>query len=373
MDVKSAFLNGELEEEVYIEQPKGFQLSENEDYICRLKRALYGLKQAPRAWYSRLDRYLLQQKFKRGSADSNLYIKQDNDSILIIEVYVDDIIFGSDDDSLSQQFAKDMQKEFEMSLLGELTFFLGLQISQRTEGIFITQTKYIKEMLKKFQMEDCKPVSTPMITGCKLSKDDESKEVDQRLYRSMIGSLLYVTASRPDVMQAIGQVARFQAAPKENHIIAVKRIFKYLKGTVDFGLWYPKGNDLTLIAYSDADWAGCVDDRKITSGIAFFLGGCLVSWSSKKQSSMSLSTAEAKYIAATACCTQILWMKQTLQDIQVTCNEPIPILCDNTSAISISKNPVVHSKTKHIPIKFHFLQEQVTEKNIKLEYIGTIS
>ena len=160
MDVKSSFLNGELEEEVYIEQPEGFQLSENEDYVCRLKRALYGLKQAPRAWYSRLDRYLLQQNFKRGSADSNLYIKQDNDNILIIEVYVDDIIFGSDDDSLSQQFTTDMQKEFEISLLGELTFFLGLQISQRTEGIFITQTKYIKEMLKKFQMEDCKPVST---------------------------------------------------------------------------------------------------------------------------------------------------------------------------------------------------------------------
>ena len=140
---------------------------------------------------------------------------------------------------------------------------------------------------------------------------------------------------------------------------------------MDFGLWYPKGNHLTLISYSDADWAGCVDDRKITSGTAFFLGGCLVSWSSKKQYSVSLSTAEAKYITAAACCTQILWMKQTLQDIHVKCNEPIPILCDNTSAISISKNPVMHSKTMHIPIKFHFLQEQVTKNNIKLEYIGT--
>ena len=153
--------------------------------------------------------------------------------------------------------------------------------------------------------------------------------------------------------------------------MAVKRIFRYVKGPMDFGLWYPKGNDLTLIAYLDADWAGCVDDRKSTSGTAFFLGGCLVSWSSKKQSSVSLSTAEAEYIAAAACCTQILWMKQTLQYIHVTCNEPIPILCDNTSAISISKNPVMHSKTKHIPIKFHFLREQVTDKNIKLEYIGT--
>ena len=187
----------------------------------------------------------------------------------------------------------------------------------------------------------------------------------------MIGSLLYVTASRPDVMQAVGQVARFQAAPKETHVIAVKRIFRYLKGTMDFGLWYAKGNELDLLAYSDADWAGCVDDRKSTSGAAFFLGNCLVSWSSKKQSSVSLSTAEAEYIAAAACCTQILWMKQNLQDLQVTYDEPIPILCDNTSAISISKNPVMHSKTKHIPIKYHFLREQVTEKHIKLEYIET--
>ena len=172
-------------------------------------------------------------------------------------------------------------------------------------------------------------------------------------------------------MQVVGQVTRFQAAPKETHIIAVKRIFNYFKGTMDFGLWYPKGNEPTLIAYSDVDWAGCVDDRRSTSGIAFFLGNCLVFWSSKKHSSVSLSTAEEEYIAATACCTQILWMKQTLQDIHVTCNEPIPIPSDNMSAIRISKNPVMHSKTKHIPIKFHFLREQVTEKNIKLEYVGT--
>jgi hypothetical protein len=207
MDVKSAFLNGELEEEVYIEQTEGFQLSENTDYVCKLKKALYGLKQDPRAWYSRLDKYLQQARFRKGSADSNLYIKVSQGNILLIEIYVDDIIFGSDDDRLSQKFAKDMQSEFEMSLLGELSFFLELQIRQSNEGIFISQTKYIREMLKRFRMEDCKPVITPMQTSCKLSKDDDSKSTDQRQYRSMIGSLLYVTASRPDVMQAVGQVA----------------------------------------------------------------------------------------------------------------------------------------------------------------------
>jgi hypothetical protein len=169
-----------------------------------LKKALYGLKQAPRTWYSRLDKYLQQAGFKKGSTYSNLYIKVIQGNVLLIEVHVDDIIFGSDDDRLSQKFAKDMQNEFEISLLGELSFFLGLQIHQSNQGIFISQTKYIIEMLKRFGMEDCKPVITPMQTSCKLSKDDDSKSTDQRQYRSMIGILLYVTASRPDVMQVVG-------------------------------------------------------------------------------------------------------------------------------------------------------------------------
>jgi hypothetical protein len=355
MDIKSVFLNGELEEEVYIEQPEGFQLSENTDYVCKLKKALYGLKQALRAWYSRLDKYLQQTGFRKGSADNNLYIKVSQGNILLIEVYVDDIISGSDDDRLSKKFAKDMQNEFEMSLLGELSFFMGLQIRQSNQGIFISQTKYIREMLKRFGMEDCKLIITPMQTSCKLSKDDDSKSIDQRQYRSMIDNLLYVTTSRPYVMQEVGQVARFQAAPKESHVLTVKRIFRYLKGTEEFGLWYQKGKYLSLIAYIDADWAGCIDDQRSTSGATFYLGECLVSWLKKKQSSVSLSTAEAEYIAATTCCTQVLWMKQTLTDIQVEYDEPIPIYCDNTSAINISKNPVMHSKMKHIPIKYHFL------------------
>lgn len=293
MDVKLLFLNGELEEEVYIEQPQGFLLSEHRDFVCRLKKELYGLKQVPRAWYSMLDKYLWQHGFKWGTIDNNLYIKMDKGNMIIIEVYVDDIIFGNDDDILSQQFAKDMQSEFEMSLLGEMNFFLGLHISQLNDGIFISQSKYIKEMLKKFGMEDCKRVSTPMITGCKLSKDDESKEVDKKLYRSMIGSLLYVTSSRPDAMQEVGLVARFQANPKEAHVLAIKWIFRYLKGTTKFGLWYPKGNELTLVVYTDADWERSIDDRKSTSGATLYLGDCLISWSSKKQPSVSLSTTKA--------------------------------------------------------------------------------
>ena len=194
-----------------------------------------------------------------------------------------------------------MQTEFEMSMIGEMKFFLGLQINQSDIGIFISQTKYIHEMLKKFQMDDSKPVGTPMVTGCKLSKFDDSEDVEQTMYKSMIGSLLYATTTRPDIIHSVCQVGRFQASPKASHLLAVKRIFRYLKGTTEYGLWYPKGKQLDLCAFTDADWAGCIDDRKSTSGAAFFLGGCLVSWSSKKQSKMSLSTAKAKYIVAANC------------------------------------------------------------------------
>eukprot|EP00253_Pinus_taeda_P002778 PITA_02778 len=303
MDVKSAFLNGDLEEEVYIEQPD------------------------------------------------------------------DDITFGSNEEAMSQSFALVMQKEFEMSLLGELTCFLGLQIQKNEGGIFLSQTKYLKQILKKYGMEDAKPVCTPMVTGCNLSATDESAAVHQPTYISVIGSLLYLTGTQPDIMHAVGIVGRFQANPKETHPQAVKRIFKYLQGTQNYGLWYSRDTDLTLHAYTDVDWAGSVDDRKSTSGGALFMGSRLVSWFSKKQSSIALSTAEAEYVAAASCCTQLLWMMQTLQDFQITCTPPISILCDNTSAISISKNPVMHSKTKHMPIKYHFLREQVIEQKAKLEYV----
>jgi hypothetical protein len=208
-----------------------------------------------------------------------------------------------------------MHNEFEMSLLGELSFFLGLHICQNSQEIFISQTKYIREMLKKFIMEDFKPTTTPMQTGCKLRKDDDSNSTDQRQYRLMIGSLLYVPTYRLDVMQELGQVERFQATPNESHVIAVKRIFRYLKGTREFGFWYPKGKDLSLISYIDSDWVGCIDDRRSTDGTTFYLGECLASWLSKKKSLISLSTTETEYIGATTCCTQVLWMKQTLTDI----------------------------------------------------------
>eukprot|EP00253_Pinus_taeda_P015436 PITA_15436 len=280
-----------------------------------------------------------------------------------------DIIFGSNEEAMSQSFSLVMQKEFEMSFLGELTYFLGVQIQQNEGGILLSQTKYLKQILKKYGMEDAKRICTPMVRGCNLSTNDKLVAVHQPTYRSMIGSLHYLTGTKPDIMHAVGIVGRFQENPKETHLQAVKRIFKYLEGTQNYGLWYPRDTDLTLHAYIDVDWAGSVEDMKSTSGGEIFMGSRLVSWFSKKQSSIALSTAEVEYVAAASSCTQLLWMKQTLQDFQITCTPPISILWDNTSAISISKNPVMHSKTKHIPIKYHFLREQVLEQKVKLEYV----
>jgi hypothetical protein len=186
-----------------------------------------------------------------------------------------------------------MQTEFEMSMIGKLSYFLGLQVNQSSARIFISQEKYLKEMLKKFQMEYASPVSTPMVVGCKLSKDDISPDVDQRTYRSMIGSLMYITSSRPDIMQVVGMVVRYQSTPKQSHLVVVTRIFKYLKGTMTYGLWYPRNQNFQLTGYSDVDWENCVDERKRTSGGALFLGDSLVAWISKKQGSISLSTTEA--------------------------------------------------------------------------------
>ena len=241
-----------------------------------------------------------------------------------------------------------------MSMMCELKFFLGLQIKQTSEGIFVSQTKYTKDLFKKFNMQNSKGMKTPMPTSGHLDLTKEDKPVDQKVYRSMIGSLLYLCASRPDIMLSVCMCARYQAAPKECHLSAVKRIVRYLIHTPNFGIWYPKGSSFDLVGYSDSDYAGDKIDRKSTSGTCQFLGRSLVSWSSKKQNSVSLSTAEAEYIAAGSCCAQLLWMTQTLKDYGMNVKH-VPLLCDNESAIKIAHNPVQHSRTKHIDVRHHFI------------------
>jgi hypothetical protein len=370
MDVKSAFLNGFLEEEVYVEQPPGFKDPTNPDHVYKLTKALYGLKQAPRAWYGRLSSFLASHGFERGKSDLTLFTKKRKDSILLIQIYVDDIIFGSSDAALAEEFSVLMRSEFEMSMMGELNFFLGLQIKQTGDGIFINQTKYTRELLKRFNMDQGKTSDTPMMKDIKLDADESGESVDISSYRGMIGSLLYLTASRPDIMFAVCLCARFQANPKVSHLNAVKRIFRYLKGTINLGLWYGRDSSLSLLGYTDADFAGSKVDRKSTSGTCQFFGGNLVSWSSRKQNSVALSSAEAEYVAAGSCCAQILWLNQTLGDYGLNFRK-VPILCDNTSAICIAKNPVQHSKTKHIEIRHHFIRDHVEKEDVEILHIGT--
>ena len=370
MDVKSAFLNGTLEEEVYVKQPPGFISEKHPHWVYRLDKAVYGLKQAPRAWYDTLTKHLLRNGFVRGTIDSTLFILHDKGNMLLVQIYVDDIIFGSTDENMCKRFSKIMSSEYEMSLMGELTYFLGLQVKQSSDGIFINQEKYVRDLLRKYQFDSTPSKNTPISAPLNLDSDPNGKPVNTTVYRGMIGSLMYLTASRPDIMFATCLCARFQSDPKESHMHAVKRIFRYLKGSPSLGLWYPRGSGLDLMGYSDSDHAGCKIDRKSTTGGCHFLGGKLVSWTSKKQTSVSISTAEAEYISAASCCAQILWIKNQLLDYGVKFSRT-PIFCDNTSAIAISHNPVMHSKTKHIDIRYHFIRDHVMKNDIEIHFIPT--
>ncbi|GJS72156.1 retrovirus-related pol polyprotein from transposon TNT 1-94 [Tanacetum coccineum] len=370
MDVKSAFLNGFINEEVYVAQPPGFIDFAKPNYVYKLKKALYGLKQAPKAWYDRLKAFLIKHNYSMGMVDNTLFTKKKDSNLIIIQIYVDDIIFGSTCQEMCDDFAKIMHDEFEMSMMGELNFFLGLQIKQLDDGIFFNQSKYIKEMLKKFGLEDSKPIKTPMSTKTKLTRDEEGESVDNTKYRGMIGSLLYLTASRPDIMFSVCLCARFQEDPKTSHLEAVKRIFRYIKGTTHLGLWYPKGSGIETIVYADSDHAGDYVDRKSTSGVCTFMGCCLTSWFSKKQTALAISTTEVEYVSAGKACQQALWMKQALIDYVVRLDD-ISIMCDNKGAINLSKNPVQHSRTKHIEIRHHFLRDNVQKGNISIEKVSS--
>ncbi|GKA67226.1 retrovirus-related pol polyprotein from transposon TNT 1-94 [Tanacetum coccineum] len=312
MDVKTAFLNGPLKEEVYVAQPDGFVDPDHLEKVYRLRKALYGLKQAPRAWYDELLNFLMSKGFTKGTIDPTLFTIRYGEDILLVQIYVDDIIFGSTNPKFSKRFEKLMHSRFEMSLMGEMKFFLGLQIHQSPRGIFINQAKYALEILKKHGMEKCDTVGTPMATKPKLDADLSGKLVDQTDYRSKIRSLMYLTSSRPDIVQA------------------------------------DSGFELT--AFSDADHAGCIDTRKSTSGGIQFLGDKLVSWMSKKQDCTAMSSAEAEY--------------------GFNYNK-IPLYCDSQSAIAISCNPVQHSRTKHIHTRYHFIKEQVENGIIELYFVRT--
>ncbi|GKB76652.1 putative ribonuclease H-like domain-containing protein [Tanacetum coccineum] len=363
MDVKSAFLYGKIKEEVYVCQPPGFEDPDFPDRVYKVEKALYGLHQAPRAWYETLSTYLLDNGFQRGKIDKTLFIKRDKSDILLVQVYVDDIIFGSTRKKMCTEFEKMMHKKFQMSSMGELTFFLGLQVKQKEDGIFISQDKYVNEILNKFSFSDVKTTRTPMETQKALLKDADGEDVDEHLYRSMIGSLMYLTSSRPDIMFVVCACARFQVNPKVSHLHAMKWIFRYLKGQPKLGLWYPKDSPFDLVAYTDSDYAGVILDRKSTIGGCQFLGCRLISWQCKKQNVVANSTTKAEYIAASNCCGQVLWIQNQLLDYGYNFMQT-KIHIDNESIICIVKNLGFPSKINHIEIRHHFIRDSNEKKLI---------
>jgi hypothetical protein len=258
----------------------------------KLSKALYRLKQAPQTWYARLKTFLLEHEYVIGSVDKTLFTLNHSTDFLLVQIYVDDIIFGGSSHTLVSRFQKMMQSEFQMSMMGELTFFLGIQVKQTKQGTFVHQAKYTKDLMRKFNMVELKPVSTPMSSTASLGLDEDDESVDHREYMSMIGSLLYLTATGPDIQFTVGLCAHFQASPRSSHRMAVQRVFRYLKHTPEFGIWYSASSSLDLVGFSDADFVGCGIDRKSTSGTCHFLGSSLVCWSSRKQSSVAQSTTE---------------------------------------------------------------------------------
>ncbi|KAH9715667.1 hypothetical protein KPL71_021147 [Citrus sinensis] len=333
MDVKSAFLNGFLEEEVYIEQPLGYLVKGHEDKVLRLKKSLYGLKQAPRAWNSRIDKYFQENGFTKCPYEHALYVKEKAGDILIVCLYVDDLIFTGSDPSLFEEFKRVIIREFEMTDIGLMAYYLGIEVKQKEENIFTSQESYAKEILKKFKMNDCKPISTPVECRVKLSKHDEGEDIDPTFFKSLVRSLRYLTCKRLDIFYAVGLVSRYMENLKTTHFKAAKRILRYIKGFV------------------------------------FFMGDTAFTWMSKKQPIVTLSTCEAEYVAAASSVCHAIWLRNLLKELGLPQEEPIEICVDNKSAIALSKNPVFHDRSKHIDTRYHFIRECIARKEVQIKYV----
>ncbi|KAG7547302.1 Reverse transcriptase RNA-dependent DNA polymerase [Arabidopsis suecica] len=372
LDVKSAFLHGFLLEDVYIQQPKGYVVKGCEEKVYKLHKALYGLKQAPRAWFSRIEEYFLREGFQMSQNEETLFLKTNKQgNVLFVSVYVDDLIYTGDDVSMMREFKTSMENEFDMTDLGKMRFFLGIEVLQTPQGIHISQSKYALEILRRFEMENCNPVFNPMVPGSKLDIDEGGERVDDTFYKQIIGSLLYITTTRPDLQFSVSLLSRFMSKPTVLHLQAAKRVLRYLKGTMEFGIWYKGGGNGELLVYTDSDFAGDVDGRRSTSGYVFLMDDAAVAWSSKKQPIVTLSTTEAEYVAASVCACQAVWFNRVLEELGYEVKESTVILCDNTSTIKLSKNQVFHGRCKHIGVRFHFLRELVKDGVIRLEHCGS--
>jgi hypothetical protein len=371
LDVKNAFLHGALKEEVYMTQPQGYIDSQHPSHVCKLLKSIYGLKQAPRAWFESFTSQLLHLGFLASTADSSIFIYKNGNIIAYLLLYVDDIVLTSNTPTFMDHLIVQLSKVFDLKDLGQLHYFLGLQVTRTSAGLHLNQAKYASDLLTKHNMMDSKPAKTPSCPNTRLSLHDGDPLPDPHAYRSLVGALHYLTFTRPDISFSVHQVCQYMAAPTTIHLAATKRILRYLRGTLFHGIAFTPG-PLTLSAYTDADWAGDPDDRRSTSGYLVYLSSNPITWSAKKQPTVSKSSTESEYRALAIASAELCWIRTLLKDLGIFFSQPPLLWCDNVSALAIASNPVFHARTKHIEVDFHFVRERVLCKDLIVKFVSTI-
>uniref|UniRef100_A0A2N9F808 Uncharacterized protein n=1 Tax=Fagus sylvatica TaxID=28930 RepID=A0A2N9F808_FAGSY len=339
--------------------------------LRQLDKSIYGLKQAPRAWFDSFSTQLLHLGFTASNADSSLFIYKQGKVIAYLLLYVDDIVLTSNTPSYLDHLIHQLNSVFDLKDLGSLHYFLGLQVTRTSNSLYIKQTKYASDLLKKHHMLECKPASSPSCPNTRLSLHHGELLTDPHAYRSMVGALHYLTFTRPDISFAVHQVCQYMSTPTTTHLAAAKRVLRYIRGTLHHGIEFTPG-PLTLSAYTDADWAGDPDDRRSTSGFLVYLGNNAITWSAKKQPTVSRSSTESEYRALAIASVEICWIRTLLKDLCIYISDPPILWCDNVSALAIASNPVFHARTKHIEVDFHFVRERVLRKDLVVKFVSTI-
>jgi len=358
-----------LTETVYCSQPSGFEDSAHPDFVCRLNKSFYGLKQDPRAWYSRFAAFLVSLGFVESKSDTSLFVLRRQSDTAYLLLYVDDIVLTASSMDFLRRIISALQQEFSMKDLGELHHFLGMHVQRHSGGFLLSQKQYMLDILDRAGMTDCKPCSTPVDTNPKVSAVVGAPLQDPFDFRSLAGALQYLTFTKPDITYAVQQICLQMHDPREPHLAALKRILRYICGTLHLGLELRPSSVEDIIAYSDADWAGCPNTRKSTSGYAVFLGDNLISWSSERQSTISRSSAEAEYHAVANAVAEATWLRQLLLELHTPLRRATLVYCDNISAVYMSSNPVQHQRTKHIEIDLHFVRERVALGHVKVLHV----
>ncbi|CAM8918414.1 unnamed protein product [Rhodiola kirilowii] len=354
-------------------QPPGFTDPSRPTHVCKLLKSIYGLKQAPRIWFQRMSHFLFANGFHLSKADSSLFIYRQGGNSIFFLLYVDDIIVTANNNILLTQFIASLSHGFDIKDLGPLHYFLGLQVASQTDGLHINQLKYAHDLLDKYGLLHSHPVRTPMTPKAQLNSTDGALLDNPTLFREIVGSLQYLTITRPDIAYAVNFISQFMSQPRIPHLVAAKRILRYIKGTIDHGLSFtPQRQPATLSAYSDADWAGCPESRRSQSGYLLYIGSNLVSWCSKKQPTVARSSAESEYRALAHACAETTWIALLLSELGANIQYPILLYCDNLSATYMASNPVFHARTKHIELDYHFVREKVALGSHLVRFVPSV-